>query len=332
MTHGECQKNGRGRCDARTLMRHMKVRHRVQAARRAAWTAVAGLGLAGFAPAGASMELTGIAARSVHLAYQAPPAAAALVRMKVDQSTPGSYFMACGWNEGYFGIQELPGGRKVAIFSVWDSKEDDPRRTPQDQRVQTLYRHPDVRVGRFGGEGSGGQSFYPLDWKIGDEIQFLVAAFPMGDRTAYAGYLQPPGTHAWIHLVTFSTPSRNHDLRGVHSFVEDFLRNRTSTGIRRSARMGPVWIRQADGAWQEVKAAMFTADDNQSANIDAGVAENSFYLATGGDTRNTGVPLWQMVRLTGSHPPPEGLPELKPPPAPELPAAAPTPAPPEGNK
>ena len=299
---------------------------------RAAWTAAMGLWVALPPASSASADLTGIAARSVHLGYDTPPATAALVRMKVEQSTPGSYFMACGWSDGYFGIQELPHGRKVAIFSVWDSDQDNARATPPEKQVQTLFRHPDVRVGRFGGEGSGGQSFFTFDWKIGDEIQFLVAAFPCGTRTAYAGYLQPPGTNAWIHLVTFSTPSRDHDLRGMHSFVEDFFRNRTSAGIPRRARLGPIWTRTADGAWQEVKTAVFTADENRSGNIDAGVAEGAFYLATGGDTRNTGVPLWQMVQLAGSHPLPEGLPELKLPPVPEPPAAAPTPAPPEGKK
>jgi hypothetical protein len=40
--------------------------------------------------------------------------------MAVGNSVPGSYFMAVGWNTGYFGIQEVSADRKVVIFSVWD--------------------------------------------------------------------------------------------------------------------------------------------------------------------------------------------------------------------
>ncbi len=58
------------------------------------------------------------AARSVHLGYPAPQATAFYNELTVERSTPGSYFMACGFSHGYFGIQELADGKKVAIFSV----------------------------------------------------------------------------------------------------------------------------------------------------------------------------------------------------------------------
>ena len=67
------------------------------------------------------------AARSVHLGYPAPEAAVFYNELTVEQSVPGSYFMACGFSHGYFGIQELGDGKKVVIFSVWDpTKGDDP--------------------------------------------------------------------------------------------------------------------------------------------------------------------------------------------------------------
>ena len=267
------------------------------------------------ANAPADARLTGIAARSVHLSYPTPPVAAAVISMRIDQSTPGSFFMACGWNDGYFGLQELRDGRKTAIFSVWDSADDDPKSTPAEQRVRVLHRHPDVRIGRFGGEGSGGQSFFPLDWKAGDTHRFLVAAWPMGDRTAYAGYLLPAGAREWIHLITFSTPSRAHSLRGIHSFVEDFLRNRASAELERRASFGPVWVRDREGAWKEILNAMFTADGNRSEHIDAGVREGRFHLATGGSIQNTGTPLWNLITLPAELGDLSPLPELVPPPA-----------------
>ena len=79
------------------------------------------------------------AARSVHLGYQAPDAMLFYNEMIVLESTPGSYFMAAGWNTGYFGIQELSDGRKVILFSVWDPTQgDDPNAVKQEDRVECL--------------------------------------------------------------------------------------------------------------------------------------------------------------------------------------------------
>src|SRR5689334_13684713 len=68
------------------------------------------------------------AARSVHLSYPAPEGQFLYNEMVVEKSVNGSYFMACGWNTGYFGIQQLDGpDDKVVLFSVWDpTKGDDP--------------------------------------------------------------------------------------------------------------------------------------------------------------------------------------------------------------
>ncbi len=40
----------------------------------------------------------------------------------IQESAVGSYFMVCGWDKGYFGLQELGNGKKLLIFSVWDSE------------------------------------------------------------------------------------------------------------------------------------------------------------------------------------------------------------------
>src|SRR5262249_31424982 len=67
-------------------------------------------------------------ARSVHLGYSAPEGLLFYNEVVVEKSVNGSYFMACGWNTGYFGIQQLDGSDdKVVLFSVWDpTKGDDP--------------------------------------------------------------------------------------------------------------------------------------------------------------------------------------------------------------
>ena len=49
-----------------------------------------------------------VAARSVHLSYACRETVALFYNeVVVKESTPGSYFMVCGWSGGYFGIQQL---------------------------------------------------------------------------------------------------------------------------------------------------------------------------------------------------------------------------------
>src|SRR5690348_8553813 len=67
------------------------------------------------------------AARSVHLGFVGAEGDAFYNECVVEKTTDGSYFMVCGWDTGYFGIQQLRGDRKLAIFSVWDpTRGDDP--------------------------------------------------------------------------------------------------------------------------------------------------------------------------------------------------------------
>lgn len=241
------------------------------------------------AAASADEKLAGIACRSVHLWYPAPTATAFYNEVTVEQSAPGTYFMVCGWSKGYFGVQELASGKKVMLFSVWDpAAGDDPNRVPPEKRVKMLHNDPDVRVRRFGNEGTGGQSFFDYDWKPNVTYRFLVTAAPDGpDRTAYAGYFYLPEKKEWKHLVTFSTLTpRNELLRGCYSFVEDFRRNRVSTTHVRKAIFGNGWVKTAEGEWLALEKARFTADRNPATNIDAGTAGPKFFLATGGDTEN----------------------------------------------
>lgn len=132
------------------------------------------------------------AARSVHLWWNAPEGTDFYNEMSIEHSTRGSYFMACGFGHGYFGMQELAGSKgvagdggktdKVVLFSIWDNyKGDDVKAVPADKRVEVLHHDPDVRLGRFGGEGTGGQSFFSYPWRIGETCRFLVRAQTRGE-------------------------------------------------------------------------------------------------------------------------------------------------------
>lgn len=259
-------------------------------------------------------KLKGIACRSVHLAYPAPVAVSFYNEITIEKSAPGTYFMVCGWGKGYFGIQELANGKKLVLFSVWDpGNQDDPKTVKEDLQVKTLHKGEGVRVGRFGGEGTGGQSFFDYDWKIGETYRFLVTAKAVEKRSEYSGYFYIPEKKEWRHLVTFSTPTGGDLLKGDYSFVEDFKRDKVSTTHTRRARFGNGWIETVDGTWQPITRAKFTADANPVTNIDAGPDKNSFFLATGGDIENKTVPLREFMEIETrtDRKPPEDLPRRR---------------------
>jgi hypothetical protein len=231
------------------------------------------------------------AARSVHLGWLAPEGTVFYIEMTVAQSTAGSFFMACGWNTGYFGIQELADGRHVAIFSVWDPTDgDDPGAVTVEDRVQLLHSDPSARIRRFGGEGTGGQCMLDFPWKLDEPHRFLVHATVEGNWTAYAGFLYFPEAGQWKHLVTFRTRTGGQPLKGYYSFVEDFRRDGASVGEVRQASYSNGWIRSIQGEWVSLTQARFTASGAEwesKDNIDAGVTGSKFYLTTGGTTRQT---------------------------------------------
>ncbi|QNN25062.1 DUF3472 domain-containing protein [Planctomycetales bacterium ZRK34] len=262
----------------------------------------------------ADKSLAGRACRSVHLGYSGPQGTAFYNEAKVTQSADGSYFMVCGWNTGYFGIQEIRNGRKVVIFSVWDNhRGNDPNAVPEDVQVGILHEGEGVKVSRFGGEGTGGKSMFDYDWQIGQTYRFLVTARPNGQRTEYAGYFYLPEKQQWKHLVTFSTLTGGKHLGGYYSFVEDFRRNGESTKHAREALYTNGWVRDVSGAWRPLIEAKFTADSNPAMTIDAGVRDRWFYLVTGGQTENTGTKLWQKITrpVQAGSTPPADLPGIK---------------------
>ena len=237
----------------------------------------------------AAPRRVGTRAASRSASAVAADAAVFTTEMTVLESTPGSYFMAAGWNTGYFGIQELAAGRKVVIFSVWDpTKGDDPQAVKAEDRVECLHSAAGMRIKRFGGEGTGGQCMGDLAWKIGTPLRFAVVARPDGDKTAYEGHLREGDGADWTHLVTFRTRSGGAPLRGLYSFVEDFRRDGRSVNEVRRAGFHDGWVKATDGNWQPLVKARFTASGAEweaKDSIAAAVDGDSFTLVTGGTIR-----------------------------------------------
>jgi hypothetical protein len=226
------------------------------------------------------------AARSVHLSYIAAEATAFYNEVVVEQSQRGSYFMACGFTGGYFGIQEYADGQKVILFSVWDP-DDKQKDAPGDKLVRVLYQSPQAKVQRFGGEGTGEQCIVKFDWKTGERYCFFIQATVTDAKTAYAAYFRPAMANKWLHLATFERESNGAALKGLYSFIEDFRRDYKSANETRRARFGESWIVDKDKNWTQLTKAKFTASNatwEAKETIDAGSVDDWFYLQTGGKT------------------------------------------------
>ncbi|MFM8359741.1 MAG: DUF3472 domain-containing protein [Verrucomicrobiota bacterium] len=227
------------------------------------------------------------AARSVHLGYPAHEGELFHTEMTIEQSVNGSYFMACGWNTGYFGLQQLGHPTNtVVIFSVWDpTAGDDPSAVKTEDRVELLHEGEGVRIKRFGGEGTGGQCLAPFPWRVGETHRFLVRGEVQTNKTAYTAWVYRPDRADWWRLATFRTRTGGQPLKGYYSFVEDFRRDGKSVGETRRARFGNGWVRTRAGDWVALTRARFTASGAEweaKDNMDAGVRDGAFYLATGG--------------------------------------------------
>lgn len=249
------------------------------------------------------------ACRSVHLWYKGTEGDAFYNEVVPEQSARGTYFCVCGFDGGYFGIQELVDGKKLAIFSVWDNHDDNstasPNSVPNDYRVKLIYKDPSVRVGRFGNEGTGGQSFYDIDWQTGETYKFLVKATRDMNRTVFTAYLATPPQYAWRKLASFSSLGTGGKLiAGDYCFIEDFRRDATSVKQQRAARFQNCWSRDQSHTWIPQQTVQFSADNNKRTNIDAGLEQNGFFLRTGGDTTNINAHLGDTLSVVTSQSPP----------------------------
>ena len=237
------------------------------------------------------------AARSVHMRHSAPDAEWMYGEVTVEKSVPGSYFAAICFSCGYCGIQELYDDKKVAIFSVWDPGDPfdfkaKPDNVDEKIRTKNLYAGEGVAISRFGGEGTGGKSMLPFDWKIGETYRFAIHSRQDGDyRTAFTGYLFRDG--AWFKIATFTTLQTKgaHAIKGVYSFVEDFRRTEESRGQVRRARFTNFFAKPLAGEWIAIENGRFTGDHNPIMTVDAEAVENGFALTTGGDTENKNIKL-----------------------------------------
>jgi hypothetical protein len=136
-----------------------------------------------------------------------------------------TYYMACGWHRGYFGMQVNNPTERRIIFSVWDSGNEavDRNKVVEENRVKLIDKGEGVYAGDFGNEGTGGHSHLKYMWKTGQKQRFIVTAKPTDTaHTIYSGYYFHPDKKQWILISSWKAPKEGGYLRGLYSFSENF--------------------------------------------------------------------------------------------------------------
>ena len=131
---------------------------------------------------------------SVHLGYVLPKEDVEWFYNEIivpeEGDIPSSYYMACGFGQGYFGMQNNSPHPRRILFSVWSPFEtDNPAEIPDSLRVTLIKKGENTTVNDFGNEGSGGQSYLHYEWKPGERCRFLMGVRPDGKgNTTYTAY------------------------------------------------------------------------------------------------------------------------------------------------
>lgn len=225
---------------------------------------------------------------SVHLNFQVPENVGNVeyfyneITVPANNDVLGSYFMACGFAQGYFGIQVNSETERRILFSVWSPyKTDNPGEIPEEYKIKLLKKGENVYTGEFGNEGSGGQSYYKYLWKAGTTYKFLLKANPTGkDETDFTAWFYAPEVGEWKLIAGFRRPKTDMQLTRLHSFLENFY---TETGnVTRKGIYSNQWIYNSEKKWIEITKMKFTADATarKESRMDySGGAENqSFFL------------------------------------------------------
>lgn len=228
---------------------------------------------------------------SVHLTYETPKDLDIVwfyneITVPIDEDVVGSYYMANGFGEGYFGMQVNSETERRVLFSVWSPYEtQNPKDIPEDYKIILLDKGEGVTTGEFGNEGSGGQSYKVFNWKAGNTYKFLLKGTPsVNGFTDYTAYFFAPEENKWSLIASFRRPHTTTYLKRPHSFLENFV---TKTGyISRLAKYGNQWVCGLDNKWYELTNAKFTADATarKGARLDyaGGVEGNVFFMTNCG--------------------------------------------------
>lgn len=233
---------------------------------------------------------------SVHLGYHVPAATEYFyseVTVPTGQDPVGTYYMANGFNVGYFGMQVNASNKRWILFSVWD---------PSKGSTTLVAKGNKTLVNNFGGEGTGGQSHLICNWVAGNTYRFVTRAQPDGQgNTLFSAWFGTPQNDdgcgddgqasgpaqagvKWHFLATWNYPGGSIYHKGMYSFLESF--NPDLGYLGRRASFGNQWAVSSTGAWSEITQAWYDVDptglNKQRADFAGGADNNQFYLRNDG--------------------------------------------------
>lgn len=275
---------------------------------------------------------------SVHLTYQMPSNIDAEwfyneITVPKGNDIMGSYFMANGFAEGYFGIQVNSPTERRVLFSVWSPfTTDDPKSIPETHQIKMLKKGKDVYTGEFGNEGAGGQSYLKYNWKAGTTYKFLLHVDPTrilpklnpidgtvdityvkDSTTTYTAYFFAPELNQWRLIASFRRPKTQTYLKRPHSFLENFIPEMGDKS--RQVLFSNQWIADSTGNWIELNDARFTTDNTGNMNYRkdyaGGVINGAFYLRNCGFFSNFTPPKTQFSRAKLNQKPEVNLYQLR---------------------
>lgn len=194
---------------------------------------------------------------------------------------PSIYYCGANWHPGeaaggYCGIQHNSLTERRTIFSIWD--------TSPELHPQITEADPQTQFGRFGGEGEGGHTHMPWNWKKGETFQFFVRKKPGEDpdTTDTRYYIFDRVSQKWRHSATITSPNGGKLSvatigGGLNSFLENF---RNTDRAQPKLALYRLWIGSSidtlrclthangDGAWGQLHDAFFLAEGD-TAKLDA---------------------------------------------------------------
>ena len=232
-------------------------------------------------------------AASVHLKYPLADSIKAVafyneITIPAGADIVHSYYMACGFARGYFGIQVNSPTERRVIFSVWDAGKEavDRNKVADSNKVQLIAKGINVIADGFGNEGTGGHSHWVYPWKTGETYKLMVNVLPdsASQSTIYTGYFFLPELQQWKLIASFKATNDGKTLHNLYSFNENFVG--LNGQIQRKAFFGNQWIQRENRSWKELTQSTFSFDATGKAgdriDFGGGVQDGKFYLWNGG--------------------------------------------------
>lgn len=228
---------------------------------------------------------------SVHLSFTPPPGKDieyyyTELLIPEGEDAVGSYFMANGFAQGYFGIQVNSESERRILFSVWSPyNTDNPGEIPEEFKIKLLAKGEGVYTGEFGNEGSGGQSYKIFPWKAETAYGFLTRAVPdEAGNTTFTSYFRETETGQWQLIASFLRPKTQTWYTRPHAFLENFIDH--SGYLGRRVQYNNPWVYTTTGEWIPLTEARFTTDDignrEYRKDLSGGIDSGRFYLRNGG--------------------------------------------------